>query len=1245
MRKWKKLAVWAIVLAMVATMLPGVTLINAEAATVTPTLSEIYPEATDLMTNGGFMNNSEKAWTDLITVEEINSLIDTLLYDSLAQYSWAHPLFAQGETVSGTALIAKALVYLGWNADLQAQWTAYFHLELGLKDYDASAALTREQAAQILLNILRANPNYNPDGIKASDTLLGLSYVKVSSDGLGRPSYQWQRGGEAVTAVYAAAPLAVLDGTGTWRQLMAASGLTEAVSNTLLNAGYWQQRVYGFRLIDEGIENLSGMVYYGNGWDSNAMNVSGWVMEVYDTFSMPAVTDSGNEFRPRTYEVVRYCDYLSCINDADQITAYIVPGGYGPWDGQPGVAEAAPGYYTMAWSNKTTTVQNLAKAKTISGALTAFDENTVTVGETVLKRSTAFNTVGTDLLTNDNLNKIFTFYLSTLDYLLGIKACEHSTWSAWEQAEPGTHVRYCSDCTLKQSEACTAGAAQSAGADGHVKACSVCHAVLETEEHTLGGWVYVDESVCKQVCGGGCGYERTLAHDTEVRNSKPSSMIETGYTGDTYCRNCGALLATGTVIPKVDHDHVAGEPVRENEVAPDCENPGSYDEVIYCTFPDCGEKISTNHVIVEKLNHIPGEAVKENEVAPGCEVGGSYDEVTYCTREGCGDKLSSVHKELAPTDHRWKETGREEPAAGKKGFVTYTCENDPSHTRTDELPALLPELTVETNYPEAVELMINTGLMDGENTDWKAKLTGAEANRVLQALYDGPGFINSWSPDFAADGGVSGKDFISDLLVTIGWNYGNDTLFGAYNHLEKGLRSDYSAMGALTREQAAQMVLNTLKAIPTYNTGVIKANDPGLGLTLVKVSEDEMGRPSYKWQQNGGDMTHVYADQPIATVAGGSSWNAILDALSFIRDDGVAAAEFRWKCDGGTPEGPVSKKNDDTAFLTEDWTLEIYSDYSTEHVGFEYLIVATTEAELPEPTEPTEPIFDVDTDYREAVELMINTGLMDGTNENWKEKLTGAEANRVLQALYDGPGFVDSWSPAFAANAKVTGKNFISGLLVTIGWNYNNDALFGVYNHLEKGLRSGYSANAALTREQAAQMVLNTLKAIPTYNNETIKANDPGLGLVLVEVSRDSYGRPSYKWQKDGKDITHVYRDTPVVAMQAGLLWTDILSEVGDVGDINIAQRFRWNEEGGKFTAFVSRQHPDYDVFLTQDWAMEVYLDYTPGATTYQYSIVTYEGEVSVPPTGDTAGFAAALFALCAVSMAVLTVKRKKFTN
>ena len=59
---------------------------------------------------------------------------------------------------------------------------------------------------------------------------------------------------------------------------------------------------------------------------------------------------------------------------------------------------------------------------------------------------------------------------------------------------------------------------------------------------------YVNETISVTIIRLVCNH----AH-TEVRNAKEATCKETGYTGYTYCTDCGALLTSGTTIPLADH--------------------------------------------------------------------------------------------------------------------------------------------------------------------------------------------------------------------------------------------------------------------------------------------------------------------------------------------------------------------------------------------------------------------------------------------------------------------------------------------------------------------------------------------------------------------------------------------------------------------------------------------------------------------------------------------------------------------
>ena len=56
---------------------------------------------------------------------------------------------------------------------------------------------------------------------------------------------------------------------------------------------------------------------------------------------------------------------------------------------------------------------------------------------------------------------------------------------------------------------------------------------------------------------------------TEIRNKKDATCTEDGYTGDTYCKDCGEIIASGKVIPAKGHTEVI-----DAAVAATCEKTG-----------------------------------------------------------------------------------------------------------------------------------------------------------------------------------------------------------------------------------------------------------------------------------------------------------------------------------------------------------------------------------------------------------------------------------------------------------------------------------------------------------------------------------------------------------------------------------------------------------------------------------------------------------------------------------------------
>ena len=90
-------------------------------------------------------------------------------------------------------------------------------------------------------------------------------------------------------------------------------------------------------------------------------------------------------------------------------------------------------------------------------------------------------------------------------------------------------------------------------------------------------------AVC-EVCQNEYGEKNPENHDggTEIRGQKAAGCTESGYTGDTYCLGCEALLQTGEEIPAAGHNYVNG----------DCTKCGAEDPNAVC---DGGEGCPGKH--------------------------------------------------------------------------------------------------------------------------------------------------------------------------------------------------------------------------------------------------------------------------------------------------------------------------------------------------------------------------------------------------------------------------------------------------------------------------------------------------------------------------------------------------------------------------------------------------------------------------------------------------------------------------
>ena len=166
---------------------------------------------------------------------------------------------------------------------------------------------------------------------------------------------------------------------------------------------------------------------------------------------------------------------------------------------------------------------------------------------------------------------------------------------------------------------------------------------------------YETESVSITITRSECDHTHT-----EIRNQREATCKEKGYTGDTYCKDCGEKLAAGTTIEKKPHKVGTPATCVSKAVCSVCSE----------TF---GEVDATNHVHT---------TVKNRREATCIQTGYTGD--TYCT--DC-DKLLETGEELAALGHDYLASVTKQPTTTEEGVRTYTCTRC-GHSYTESIAKL-----------------------------------------------------------------------------------------------------------------------------------------------------------------------------------------------------------------------------------------------------------------------------------------------------------------------------------------------------------------------------------------------------------------------------------------------------------------------------------------------------------------------------------------------------------------------------
>lgn len=174
---------------------------------------------------------------------------------------------------------------------------------------------------------------------------------------------------------------------------------------------------------------------------------------------------------------------------------------------------------------------------------------------------------------------------------------------------------------------------------------------------------YENESVVITITRSDCEHK-----NTEVRGEKESTCKEEGYSGDTYCKDCGECISTGRAIEKKEHSGGTAT----------CTHKAK------CSV--CGAEYGTlnpnNHEAIKLVGKKDADCTSSGYTGDKC-----------CS--GCNAVLEKG-KTIAATGHDYHSEITRQPTTTAEGERTYTCVNC-NDTYTETIPKL-PEEEHEHNY-------------------------------------------------------------------------------------------------------------------------------------------------------------------------------------------------------------------------------------------------------------------------------------------------------------------------------------------------------------------------------------------------------------------------------------------------------------------------------------------------------------------------------------------------------------------
>lgn len=192
-------------------------------------------------------------------------------------------------------------------------------------------------------------------------------------------------------------------------------------------------------------------------------------------------------------------------------------------------------------------------------------------------------------------------------------------------------------------------------------------------------------TVCGQTRTDETVPRKTGHKHTEIKGAKSATCEKEGYTGDTYCKDCGKKIADGEKIPATGHQW------SEKVIVPATENKQG--KATYtCTV--CGK---TETRVIPATGTDGRKTELRNQKDPTCETEGYTGDTYYVG----GDKKLASGEKIPAKGHSW-DAGKvtTEAKCEQDGVRTFTC-TVCGKTRTEAIPATGHKETEIKNVKEA----------------------------------------------------------------------------------------------------------------------------------------------------------------------------------------------------------------------------------------------------------------------------------------------------------------------------------------------------------------------------------------------------------------------------------------------------------------------------------------------------------------------------------------------------------------